>query len=187
MMQLLPSQPGLENSPVGRLYQRHWLAIFTAICQRISSPEEAEDILLDVFVAAMESRTLLSMSAQYQEAWLRRVAYNKCMDFHRRATRRSAVPLEEHAQTLYDEDYHSPEQATLRQEELLELREHLASLSTVQREILRLRFADELPCSRIAARLHKSEGAIRTMLSRTLNLLRGLYTPRREDYHDQSR
>jgi RNA polymerase sigma factor (sigma-70 family) len=180
-MQLLSNQSDLEDTLVGKLYQRHWLGLFTAIRQSISSQEDAEDILLDVFLAALENATLPSMSDQYQEAWLRRVAYNKCMDFHRRATRRPALPLEGNTEMLHDEKHVTPERAALCQEELAQLQKHFASLSSAQQEMLRLRFADELPCAQIAARMHKSEGSIRTMLSRTLNLLRGIYTQRRED------
>lgn len=180
-MQLLSNQPDREDTLVGKLYQRHWLVIFTAIGQSISFPEDAEDILLDVFLAALENQALPSMSDQHQEAWLRRVAYNKCMDFHRRTTRRPALPLEGNTEMLHDEKLLTPERAALRQEELTQLQKHFASLSAAQQEILRLRFADELPCAQIATRMHKSEGAIRTMLSRTLNLLRGIYTQRREE------
>jgi RNA polymerase sigma factor (sigma-70 family) len=181
MMPLLPNQSDLEDSLVGKLYQRHWLGLFTAIGQSISFQEDAEDILLDVFLAALENATFPSMSEQHQEAWLRRVAYNKCMDFHRRATRRPTLRLEGNTEMLHDEKHFTPERAALRQEELAQLHKHFASLSAAQQEILRLRFADELPCAQIAACMHKSEGAIRTMLSRTLNLLRGIYTQQREN------
>ncbi len=177
-MQLLSGPSGLEDTSIGRLYQRHWLGLFTTIRQHINSSEEAEDILLDVFLAALESRTLLSMSEQHQEAWLRRVAYNKCMDLHRRTSRHPAFPLEAHVETLYDDEGLAPEQAALRREELEQLQKHLTALSTDQQEILRLRFAEGLPYAEIAARLRKSEGAVRTMLSRTLHLLRGLYRER---------
>lgn len=178
-MRLSSSQPGLEDTWVGRLYQRHWLMLFTVIRQYISSQEDAEDILLDVFLAALENKMLQNMNEQHQEAWLRRVAYNKCMDFHRRASRRPVLPLEGNTETLRDENTLTPERAVLRREELTQLQIHLASLSAVQQEILRLRFAEELPCAQIATHMHKSEGAIRTMLSRTLNLLRGIYTQRK--------
>ena len=178
MMQLLSGPSGLEDTSIGRLYQRHWLALLATIRQHINSCEDAEDILLDVFLAALESRTLLSMSEQHQEAWLRRVAYNKCMDLHRRTSRRPAFPLEAHVETLYGDERLAPDQAALRQEELEQLQRHLAALSTDQQEILRLRFAEGLPCAQIAARMRKSEGAIRTMLSRTLHLLRGIYRER---------
>ena len=145
-MPLLPNQSDLEDILVGKLYQRHWLGLFTAIGQSISFQEDAEDILLDVFLAALENATLPSMSDQHQEAWLRRVAYNKCMDFHRRATRRPALRLEGNTEMLHDEKHFTPERAALRQEELAQLHKHFASLSAAQQEILRLRFADELPC-----------------------------------------
>ena len=177
-MRLSSNQSDPENTPLGELYQRHWLAIFLAIRRSIASQEEAEDILLEVFLSALESKTLLRMSAHHQEAWLRRVAYNKCMDFHRRAVRRSAFSLEGHPQDLIEDTTCSPEAVALRQEELAQLHQSLASLSELQQEILRLRFADELPCDQIAARVHKSEGAVRTLLSRTLNHLRLLYTDR---------
>ena len=177
-MQLSSGPSGLEETSIGRLYQRHWLGLYTTIRQHINSREDAEDILLDVFLAALESSTLLSMSEQHQEAWLRRVAYNKCMDLHRRTSRHPAFPLEADVETLYDDERLAPDQAALRQEELEQLQKHLTALSTDQQEILRLRFADELPCAEIAARMRKSEGAIRTMLSRTLHLLRGLYRER---------
>jgi RNA polymerase sigma-70 factor (ECF subfamily) len=178
MMQLSSGLSGLEETSIGRLYQRHWLGLFTTIRQHSNSREDAEDILLDVFLAALESSTLPSMSEQHQEAWLRRVAYNKCMDLHRRTSRHPAFPLEAHVETLYDDERLAPDQSALRQEELELLQKHLATLSTDQQEILRLRFAEGLPCAEIAERLRKNEGAIRTMLSRTLHLLRGLYRER---------
>jgi RNA polymerase sigma-70 factor (ECF subfamily) len=180
-MQRFPHSSGLEDTPIGQLYQRHWHALFTVIRQSISSREDAEDILLEVFLAAMESQTLPGMSEPHQEAWLRRVAYNKCMDFHRRTTRRPKSSLDEHVETLYDDEEREPEQVALRQEGVVQLREHLKILSADQREILRLRFADGLPCGQIAARMHKSEGAVRSALARALNRLRGIYTTRRKE------
>ena len=177
-MQLLSGPSGLEETSLGRLYQRHWLGLFATIRQQINSCQDAEDILLDVFLVALESSTLLSMSEDHQEAWLRRVAYHKCMDHHRRTSRHPAFPLEAHVETLYDDERLAPEQAALRQEELEQLQKHLEALSTDQQELLRLRFADELPCAQIAERMCKSEGAIRTMLSRTLHLLRSIYIER---------
>ena len=178
MMQLSSGPAGLEETSLGRLYQRHWLGLYTTIRQHISSGEDVEDILLDVFLAALESSTLPRMSEEHQEAWLKRVAYNKCMDHHRRASRHPAFPLEAQVETLSDDERLAPEQAALRQEELDQLQQHLAALSTDQQELLRLRFAEELPWAQIAERLRKSEAAVRTMCSRTLHLLRGLYRER---------
>jgi RNA polymerase sigma factor (sigma-70 family) len=187
-MQPVSSWSHLEETPIGRLYQRHWQLLFTAIRRSISSREDAEDVLLEVFLAAVESKTLLSMSEAHQEAWLRRVTYNKCMDFHRRKRRHPTSLLEEHIETLFEDEYLAPEHIALYQEELVQLRKHLDILSTDQQEVLRLRFADGLRCAQIALRMRKSEGAIRSMLARALNRLRGIYTQnRKEKNHDETR
>lgn len=84
MRQLRSNQASRKDELVDRLYQRYWLTLFTIIRQSIPRSEDAEDVLLDVFLAALENPALANMNERYQEAWLRRVTYNKCMDFHRR-------------------------------------------------------------------------------------------------------
>lgn len=182
MRQLRSNQASQKDELVDRLYQRYWLTLFTIIRQSIPRSEDAEDILLDVFLAALENPALAGMNERYQEAWLRRVTYNKCMDFHRRLARRPALPLEGHTETLHDEMHAMPEHAALHHEEREQLQKHFSALPEDQQELLRLRFGEEMACAQIAVRLHKSEGAIRTMLSRTLNRLRVIYTQQKEDH-----
>jgi RNA polymerase sigma factor (sigma-70 family) len=184
-MQRPMSQSSLDTTSFAVLYQKYWLIVLNYVRQHISLPEDAEDVLLEVFLAALEDKALfLSLSEQKQVAWLRRVALNKCIDQHRRAQRRPAVPLEKTQNTLYEREDHSPEQVVLRQEERALLRTRLSALSDLQREVLHLRFTYNLPCAEIARLMHKKEGAIRTLLSRSLNRLRSIYeTSQEESYH----
>jgi RNA polymerase sigma-70 factor (ECF subfamily) len=163
------------------LYQRHRLTILSYIMQHVSSKEDAEDMLLEVFVTALESPILITLDERQQLAWLRRVALNKSIDYYRRSARRPAIPIEQTDETLYEEEYHSPEQSLLRQEEITLLRTYISSLPELQQEIIRLRFANDLRCSEIATHLNKSEGAVRTLLSRTLNILRAIYEKSRKE------
>ncbi|MBV9230372.1 MAG: sigma-70 family RNA polymerase sigma factor [Chloroflexi bacterium] len=179
-MNLLHHSSLSHSSHIEQLYERYWRTILTSIRQHILSKEEAEDVLLEVFLAALENPSLLKLGEQQQLAWLRRVAYNKCIDYHRQSARHPLVSLEKASGTL-DDDGRSPEQMTLRQEELTLLRKRFSSLPELQQKVLSLRFAEGLPCAEIAIRLQKSEGAIRTLLSRTLTLLRGIYEKRQED------
>ena len=184
-MHRLMSQSAPDNTAFATLYQKYWLTVLNYIRQRISSREDAEDLLLEVFLAALEDEEpFLSLSEKQQLAWLRRVALNKCIDQHRRVKRRPAVPLELAQETLYESEERSPEQEALRQEEHTLLRTRLSVLPELQREVLHLRFAYNLPCAEIARLLHKNEGAIRTLLSRSLNRLRIIYDTRQEEgYH----
>jgi RNA polymerase sigma factor (sigma-70 family) len=183
-MHRLMSQSALDNTAFAALYQRYWLTVLNYVRQRISSREDAEDILLESFLAALENeKSFLRLSEKQQLAWLRRVALNKCIDQHRRVKRRPAVPLEQTQEMLYESDDSSPEREALRQEERTLLRTRLSVLPELQREVLHLRFAYNLPCAEIARLLHKNEGAIRTLLSRSLNRLRAIYETSREEGH----
>lgn len=166
---------GTGNAAFTELYQNHAYTLLNFIRRYVSTREDAEDVLLEVFIAALEQNVLATMDAATQLAWLRRVAHNKCVDSYRRSRLRSAVPLEEIADQVYDAEERNPEQLVLRSEAHDSLRTRLANLSELQQEVLRLRFADGLRCSEIAQRLHKREGAVRMLLARTMNLLRGTY------------
>lgn len=163
------------DSPVARLYAQHAPAIFAYLRQQTASREDAEDVLVEVFVAAVEFSELDRLGEKEQIAWLWRVARNKVVDAYRRSRLRQGTDIDLVADLLYDDDRHAPEQVTLLREEYAHLHDQLAKLSPIQREALRLRFANDLRCSEIATIMGKREGAVRVLLSRTLNFLRTLY------------
>ncbi len=166
----------LDHSFVAMLYQRHAATILLYVRRRVFSWEDAEDIVLEVFLAALEQENKLSMLADTgQLAWLRRVAHNKAIDHFRRSTVRATLTLDEVADVIYLEDNQAPEQVILLHEEHTVLQRYLAKLPSQQQEILQLRFAAGMRCKEIAALLNKSEGTVRSLLSRTLNILRAIY------------
>src|SRR5574340_1017067 len=160
---------------IARLYESHATAIFAYLRQQTASREDAEDILVEVFVAAFESNVFARLGEKEQVAWLWRVARNKAVDAYRRSWLRQGVDLELVADLIYDEDERAPEQVTLQREEYAPPHTHLEKLSPVQREALRVRFANGLRCAEISTILGKREGTIRVLLSRALNFIRTLY------------
>src|SRR5258708_38352451 len=90
MRQEVPMLPG--DSPIALLYRQHAPKIFDYVRAHLSSFEDAEDMLVEVFVAALENGCFLALSEREQQAWLWRVARNKVVDVYRHATRpRSAT------------------------------------------------------------------------------------------------
>lgn len=174
-MQTQTAMPSYDDTALAILYQRHMPVLITFIRRYVSTREDAEDVLLEVFMAAFEHNSLVGLSDGEQLAWLRRVAHNKCVDVYRRTSRQSVVPLANVTEILYEDEEQAPEQMALRSEEYALLRGHLANLSEQQQTILRLRFAHGLRSTEIAKRLNKNEGAVRMLLSRTLNFLRQIY------------
>jgi RNA polymerase sigma factor (sigma-70 family) len=171
----------LDGSPLALLYERDALTIFAYILRRISVREDAEDILLEVFLAALEQETLVDLPEEKQRAWLLRVAHNKVIDHLRYHQRRSIVPLEAVSETLYACGESEPDELLLAQEEYAQLRSHVEQLPALQQEVIHLRFFAGLHYREIARLLNKREGAVRVLLSRALGLLRSIYQRSRED------
>jgi len=184
-----PSRSALDSSPVEALYNVYAHRLFAYVRLRTTTREDAEDIVLEVFVAALESKVLLLRSEGEQSAWLWRVTCNKVADYSRRSMRRTASNLEEVAKTICADEEQAPDQIALRTEEYAELRTYLEKMPEAQQEILWLHFALGLRLTEIAQRLHKRDGAVRMLLSRSLKFLRAMYDPydrqRRGDLPDE--
>ena len=166
---------------VAALYQHCAPGLFVYLRRQTRSREDAEDVLVDVFLAALEYESLEELDEKQQIAWLWRVARNKIIDLYRRSQRRQSIALEFAAETLYQDETLDPELLALQQDEYTLLRQHVQSLPALQQETLRLCFAEDLRCAEIATRIGKREGAVRVMLSRTLNALRRIYEGPQED------
>lgn len=166
-----------DDTPITRLYQLHATSLLAYVRQHVPSREDAEDIVVEVFIAALEQGgvALFTESEREQMAWLRRVAYYKCIDQHRRLVRRPTIAVDTVAETLFADEHQSPDKVALRNEQDTLLAVRLRQLPEHDQTIVRLRFANGLRCSEISYLLDKSEGAIRTSLSRALNRLRDIY------------
>jgi len=173
-----PFPSAFDDSLIARLYQQHALSLLRYVRQHVLLREDAEDIVLEVFLAALKEPELSRLSEEKQGAWLQGVTHHKVVDYYRRVKNRPSVPLEEAAQILLTDENQGPEQLAVHHEEAALLRKRLGQLPEHYQRILYLRFANGLRCTEIATHLEKSEGAIRMLLSRALNTLREIYIER---------
>ena len=163
------------------LYRKHAPGLLTYVRMRITSVEDAEDVVVEVFMAALENAKFAALSEKEKQLWLWRVTRNKVIDTYRRAKTRQSVTLDHVAEGLFEDEMFSPEYSALRQEDYMDLYAYLQSLPPLQQQILRMRFGQDLSCSEIATTFGKQENVVRVTLSRSLNLLRKIYRRRREE------
>jgi RNA polymerase sigma-70 factor (ECF subfamily) len=175
MMYQRQSEGAFDDSPVAVLYQRYAQFILHYIHRYVASREDADDLVLEVFIAMLDNQVWIEWSDEKQLAWLRGIAHNKAVDHLRHTARRPSIVLDDALDILYEDENRAPEQVALRHEDSVQLRMHLAKLSTLQQEILQLRFAYDMRTKEIAQVLNRSDDVIRVLLSRSLNLLRRLY------------
>jgi RNA polymerase sigma factor (sigma-70 family) len=173
-----------EEIDFGVLYQRHAQAVLRYLNARLTLKEDAEDLLVEVFLASLENPTLQRLHATEQQAWLFRVARNKLADHYRLNRQQTGnASIDGFSETLMDNDvYQLPEQLTLRNEDHARLMAHIGTLKPLQQEILQLRFAYGMHSVEIGKRLNKNATAIRATLSRTLNKLRSCYEQQEEQH-----
>ena len=155
------------------LYHQHASRIFAYVYRLVPSREDAEDIVLEVFLAAYRQGNLTELPSGRQQAWLQQVAKNKAIDHYRRSLHLTLAPLEQAAHIVTGEQ--TPEHQALQREAIAQLYATLSRLSSVEQQVVRLRFGNGLRFKEIAEVLDKTEGSVRALLSRTLLRLRSIY------------
>jgi RNA polymerase sigma factor (sigma-70 family) len=163
---------GQANEEV--VYRQYANQVYTYLLRHVPSQQDAEDLLLDVFLAVLEKLPALSIDERRLAAYIQTVAHNKMVDYYRQRGHHQLIPLDEAAETTYEPEELAPEQLALTREQYAKLHLAVSALPELQQTILLLRFGHNLRCSEIATRLSKSEGAVRMMLSRTLRFLRSI-------------
>jgi len=184
-IQLQGTSPGEEEGAFdtktqASLFSRYAPALFAYLRQHTASREDAEDLLHEIFLAALKWEPFEWLDASGQEKWLWRVARNKAADAHRQSVRKPSLALDAIVDQLFADEEQSPEYLLMRREEYTRLRAALEQLPALQQEVLRLRFANELTCAEVAKVVGKREGALRSMLSRSVSRLRAIYIGKKE-------
>lgn len=139
---------------------------------------EAEDVVSDVFLKVVEKLD----SYHYQEragfnAWIFRIAHNTVIDFYRRKKELLGIDDEENEDTILqipDENLTPDEEA----DQFLnhkKLRDVLAKLPSLQRDILELKYLEDFSNAEIAEITGKAEGNIRVIQLRALREIRKLW------------
>ena len=165
----------LEDAFYADLYQRHAPGLFAYVYRQTASREDAEDIVLDVFLMVLRQQDFATFDEQKQVAWLWTITRNKVVDRFRKSARQQHVPIDRLADTLFEDDELSPEREHQKREESTQLHRAIKALPEEQQEVLQLRFGCGLRCTEIAPVLDKSEGAVRMLLYRSIQTLRDIY------------
>ena len=157
------------------IYRHYAPQIFTYLLRHLPSQQDAEDLLVEVFLAALEKLPASGLDEQRCGAYLQGMARNKMVDYYRRKGNQQFVPLDEIAETTYAPESVMPEPSALVRERRTHLLQAVDSLPPLQQKVLSLRFVHGLHHGEIATLLAKSEGAVRMILSRALKDLRTLH------------
>lgn len=131
-----------------------------------SNPSEAEDIAQDALLRAWRRRSTLRESERKVQ-WLATIVRNEAFRVHERVRPdpTSTIELQEGAE----------DERVLATVESADMQEALAGLSDRDRQLLEMRYEEDLTQKMIALRLGIPEGTVKVRLHRARNKLRRAY------------
>jgi len=145
---------------------------------------EPDDLLQDLSADAVRSLAEVDLGDRDPFSWLCQLAERRIIDSHRRffGSQKRAAAREVQLDGATDKSragllnllvasMTTASQAVARDERQVKLLAGLDKLPADQREALRLRYLEGLPSKEIAARLGKTDGSVRVMLTRSLTKL----------------
>jgi len=148
------------------LYQRHLPNVYKRV--RYVIPEsDVEDVTQEVFIAVLRSLSSFRGEAQFG-TWLRTLTNHKVAEFYRRRSRKQEpllAPLSEASGTLTGSTSKVMEERIFIQGALQKLPENY-------REIILLRFAEDLQFNEIADLTHQNLEATKSLFRRAISALR---------------
>jgi RNA polymerase sigma-70 factor (ECF subfamily) len=145
-----------------RLFEATHEAVYRAALVQLRDPHLAEDVMGQVYLEAFAGIRRYRDRGKPIVAWLLAIARQRALDALRRRQRElREFPAEPHAPS-----------SSLGGERLDRLFEALAALTPEQREVLHLRFVEDLSLEQTAAVTGRSVGAVKALQHRAIVRLR---------------
>ena len=157
-----------DEEAFGELYDRHAVRVYRHIYYMIGNATEAEDLTAQSFLKAWEAIERYQIRGAPFVSWLLRIAHNQGVS-HLRAKRETS---EVHEGIVDDKPRRDPESAYERTAEEELVREAISRLRDEQRQVIILRFIEDLDYREVAEIIGKSIAAIRVIQHRALNAMR---------------
>jgi RNA polymerase sigma-70 factor, ECF subfamily len=156
----------------GDLVARHMRRAFSVAYRVLEHREDAEDVVQDAFIRALERIDTLDRSRPFR-AWFYRIVVNQALNFRRSRTRRTMDPIPDDARTTTSSPEEDAERAGLRER----LNTVMQQLSEKQRTIVQLADLEEFTSAEIAHILDMADGTVRWHLHQARKTLRQLLGP----------
>lgn len=167
--QLIQQAQKGNKEAYGRIYKIYYGKIFRYCRINLPSEETAEDLAQETFFKAWRSiQTFSAYDGSSFQAFLFRIARNAIIDLSRK---KKELPLDTALEIQSNDDV---ETELDRKGEIEKVQKALSKLEEDDKQLVILRFFEEMSNKDIAEVVSSNEGAVRVKLHRILKKLRGL-------------
>ena len=162
---------GLSIEDVERLYRDQFRPVYNYLYFRLLNHATAEDLLADVFVRVVRARETFDPAKATPEAWLWRIARNRLFDHFRSMRKVDDIEQVSEARFAVTDNYDGLDDTAQQARQLL------AVLSPEDRELVYLKYWQEMPNKQIAELLDLNASTVSTRLSRAMAKMRKAAEP----------
>ena len=166
--EILAQRAGADLDAFSELYLRYLCRVYGFVRSQTPDESTAEDLTAQTFFRALSGARGFNGDGKYR-AWLFRIAHNTIISWRAQRSR-SPVVVEEVPEAT--DPGMSPASVVLAREERSLVWRLVSSLPLAQREVLALRYLEDLTMEEIAEITGRTKGAIRILLHRARNSLR---------------
>lgn len=176
---------GGDESAFGRIVEAHSAQVFALLTRFLGQRSNREDLVQEVFLRVVRSRDRYQPTARFT-TWLYRIVYNLAVNETQRAGAREmqaeTAGLSEDGQgsgwsDIDDARAEPPSRRLERDDVVRAVRAAIASLPENQRMALILAKYEERPYAEIAEVLGSTEKAVKSLIHRARETLRGTLAP----------
>ncbi|MBN1289434.1 MAG: sigma-70 family RNA polymerase sigma factor [Actinobacteria bacterium] len=150
----------------GALYDEYVDQIFRYIYYKVGNFAESQDLTGQTFLKAFENIDSFEIRDVAFSSWLYRIAHNLIVDYFRRESKRENIPIEEHPPTPSNRG--NPVETVMADLDSERLYKAMHKLTHNQREVLILKFIDNLSNVQIAEIMGITVGAVKSTQKRGL-------------------
>jgi RNA polymerase sigma-70 factor (ECF subfamily) len=161
----------------GLLYDEYYNKIFGYVLRRTASINITQDITSEVFYKALKNISKFKWRAVPFSAWLYRIATNEIADHYNRNSRNKLLEVDiqsvfDLSQDSVEAEVEQAERDFRKQKDILVIHSIICQLPVQYQEIIALRYFEKKGLSEIAGILGKREGAVKSLLHRSLKKMR---------------
>ena len=171
-----------------KLMEHYRQSVYFMILKMIHNRDDADDILMITFSKAFNNIQAYSEDFAFS-TWLFKIASNNCIDFIRKK-KLQVTSLD--GNTREDDDNatpmhlpdktEDPEESIIKEQKAQKLRAIVEKLNPKYRQLIDLRYFEELSYDEIAEKTDLPIGTVKAQLFRAKDLLYQLYNPSKDKY-----
>jgi len=175
VIELIHRAKAQDQNAYNLLFDGYWNSLYSFLYKRTSNPNLAEEIAIESFAKAFDQLDRFDEKLSFN-SWLITIAKNHHTDRYRKSKHqmRSSQEVEEDKTIEFSRTAPSPEELMIASQNLDRVLGHIKSMKKEFRNLLKMRYFDDLSLKEIEDKLDEPATTIRVKLFRAKKMLANL-------------